>query len=49
MNSVNNTSKVLGVAFLLQAITSLMSGLILKLALIVPGNITEREQYRVRS
>ena len=38
MNSVNNTSRVLGVAFLLQAITSLTSGLILKLALIVPGN-----------
>jgi len=41
MNSVNNTSRVLGVAFLLQAITSLISGMILKLALIVPGNITE--------
>ena len=40
MNSVNNTSKVLGVAFLLQAITSLISGLILKLPLIVPVNIS---------
>jgi hypothetical protein len=35
----NNTSRVLGVAFLLQACTSLISGLILKVALIVPGNI----------
>jgi len=37
----NNTSRVLGVAFLLQAITSLISGLILKAALIVPGNVTQ--------
>jgi hypothetical protein len=36
----NNTSRVLGVAFLLQACTSLISGLILKVALIVPGNIS---------
>jgi len=35
----NNTSRILGVAFLLQACTSLISGLILKVALIVPGNI----------
>jgi len=41
MSSVNNTSRVLGAAFLLQAITSLISGLILKLALIVPRNISE--------
>ena len=41
MNSVNNTSRVLGTAFLLQAVTSLVSGLILNLALIVPGNIFE--------
>jgi hypothetical protein len=41
MNTVNKTSRVLGVAFLLQAITSLTSGLILKQALIVPGNISE--------
>ncbi len=41
MNTVNKTSRVLGVAFLLQAITSLISGLILKLALTVPGNISE--------
>lgn len=41
MNSVNNTSGVLGAAFLLQATTSLISGLILKVALIVPGNISE--------
>lgn len=34
-------SVVLGTAFLLQAITSLISGLIEKLALIVPGNISE--------
>src|SRR4030043_1144357 len=41
MNSINNTSKILGAAFLLQAITSLISGLIMKLALTVPGNISE--------
>ncbi|MCZ7383341.1 MAG: DUF4386 domain-containing protein [Candidatus Methanoperedens sp.] len=41
MNTVNKTSRVLGAAFLLQAITSLISGLILKLALTVPGNISE--------
>lgn len=34
-------AKLLGAAFLLQAITSLISGLILKLALLVPGNIIE--------
>ncbi len=41
MYKINNTSKVLGAAFLLQAVTSLTSGMILKLALIVPGNISE--------
>lgn len=41
MNTVNKTSRVLGAAFLLQAVTSLTSGLILKLALTVPGNISE--------
>ena len=41
MNSINNTSKILGVAFLLQAVTSLISGLIMKLALTVPGDISE--------
>jgi hypothetical protein len=41
MNSDNNTSRVLGAAFLLQAVTSLISGLIMKLALTVPGNIIE--------
>ena len=41
MNTVKKTSRVLGVAFLLQAVTSLTSGLILKLALTVPGNISE--------
>jgi hypothetical protein len=41
LNTVNNTSKVLGAAFLLQAVTSLTSGLILKQALTVPGNISE--------
>jgi hypothetical protein len=41
MNSDNNTSRVLGAAFLLQAATSLISGLIMKLALTVPGNIIE--------
>lgn len=37
----NNTSRILGVAFLLQAVTSLISGLILKLVLTVPGDISE--------
>lgn len=41
MSTVSKTSRVLGVAFLLQAVTSLTSGLILKQALIVPGNISE--------
>ena len=41
MNKIDTTSRVLGIAFLLQAITSLISGLILKTALIVPGNIAE--------
>jgi len=38
---MRTSSKVLGVAFLLQAVTSLLSGVILKAALIVPGNISE--------
>jgi hypothetical protein len=37
----NSTSWILGVAFLLQAATSLIGGLILKVALIVPGNINQ--------
>ena len=37
----NNTSRVLRIAFLLQAVTSLISGLIMKLALTVPGDISE--------
>jgi hypothetical protein len=41
MSSVNKTSRVLGVAFLLQAVTSLTSGVILRLGLTVPGNISE--------
>jgi hypothetical protein len=41
MNTISNTSKVLGAAFLLQAVTSLTSGMMLKLALTVPGNISE--------
>lgn len=41
MNTIDRTSRILGIAFLLQAITSLSSGLILKLILIVPGNISE--------
>ena len=40
MNTLK-TSRVLGAAFLLQAVTSLTSGMILKLALTVPGNISE--------
>jgi hypothetical protein len=41
VDSDKNTSRVLGAAFLLQAITSLSSGLILKLVLTVPGNISQ--------
>lgn len=48
MNSVNNASRVLGVAFLLQFFTSLISGLFLNLAApgnflpsAVPGNISK--------
>jgi len=41
MNTVNKTSRVLGAAFLLQAVTSLISGLILKQALTVTGNISK--------
>ena len=40
MNTLK-TSRVLGVAFLLQAATSLISGLILNQVLTVPGNISE--------
>jgi hypothetical protein len=39
MNSVNNTSRALGAAFLLQAVTSLVSNACLIDPLIVPGNI----------
>ncbi len=41
MNSVNNTSRILGVAFLLQFVTSLSSGMMLHQLLIVPGNTSE--------
>jgi len=41
MNAVNKTFRILGVAFLLQFVTSLISGVILQPALIVPGNISE--------
>jgi len=41
MNTLNKTSRVLGAAFLLQAVTSLISGLILNQVLTVPGNISE--------
>jgi hypothetical protein len=41
MSIVSRTSRVLGVAFLLQFVTSLISGLILKQAWFVPGNISE--------
>jgi hypothetical protein len=39
MNSINNTSKVLGAAFLLQAVSNLVSNAFLLDPLIVPGNI----------
>jgi hypothetical protein len=41
MNTTNNTSKVLGIAFLLQFVTSFSSGVFLKQAWFVPGNISE--------
>ena len=41
VNMQDGTSKTLGIAFLLQAITSLASGMILKLGLIVPGNVAQ--------
>lgn len=41
MNTANQASRILGVAFLLQFITSFSSGLFLQPALIVPGDIHE--------
>ena len=41
MNTVNKNSRVLGVAFLLQFVTSFSSGVFLQPALMVPGNISE--------
>lgn len=41
MNVTKNLARVLGIAFLLQFITSFSSGLFLQPALIVPGNIAE--------
>jgi Domain of unknown function (DUF4386) len=41
MITAHKTSRVLGVAFLLQFVTSFGSGVFLKNALIVPGNISE--------
>ena len=41
MNTVNRTSRVLGIAFLLQFVTSFSNGVFLKSALIVPGSISE--------
>jgi len=41
MNLVKKTSIVLGIAFLLQFITSIVSGMILRPALIITGNIIE--------
>jgi hypothetical protein len=40
MNTVNGVSRILGVAFLLQFITSVTSGLLMQPALIVPGDIS---------
>ncbi len=39
MNTKSGSSRALGVAFLIQAIASLANGMLMKLALIVPGNI----------
>jgi hypothetical protein len=41
MNTVNRTSRILGVAFLLQFVTSFSSGVFVQPALIVPDNISE--------
>ena len=41
MKTSNKKSRVLGAAFLFQAVTSLASGMIMKLALTVPGSIGE--------
>lgn len=41
MNSTNKTSRILGVAFLLQFVTSFSSGAFMKQAWFVPGNISE--------
>jgi len=41
MYSVSKTSRILGVAFLLQFSTSFISGVVISQALIVPGNISE--------
>jgi hypothetical protein len=41
MNTVNKTSRVLGVAFLLQFVTSFSSGAFLRQVWFVPGNISE--------
>ncbi len=41
MNTVTKTCRILGVAFLLQFITSFTNGFFLQQALIVPGNIRE--------
>lgn len=41
MQSTNHTSRILGVAFLLQAVTSLVSGAVLLKPLLVPDNISE--------
>jgi len=41
MNTGNRTSRVLGIAFLLQFVTSFSSGVFLKSALIAPGSISE--------
>lgn len=41
MSTVNRTSRVLGIAFLLQFVTSFGNGVFLKSALIAPGSISE--------
>jgi hypothetical protein len=41
MNTINQTSRILGIAFLLQFVTSFSSGVLVQPALIVPDNISE--------
>lgn len=45
MNSVKKTSIILGIAFLLEVITNIINGMVLRPALITTGNIIESMPY----